>query len=237
MLAVQDLTVRYGARLALDAVSFTVEPGRLMGIIGPNGAGKSTLIRAIMGLTPIDRGQVMLLGTPVFQIRERVAYVPQRSGIDWDFPALVKEVVMMGVTPYLGWLGRYKTEHYQRVEQALERVSMGEFAERRIGELSGGQQQRVFIARSLVQEAQLYLFDEPFVGVDSVTEQAILRLFEQLRDAGKSVLIVNHDLGRVIERYDDILMLRGKVIAWGARSRIWTQENLNRTYLGPVALV
>lgn len=237
MLQVHDLTVQYGSRLVLEKVTFTVPSGRLVGVIGPNGAGKSTLIKAMVGSAPMVSGRVELGGIPIKQIRERVAYVPQRAGIDWDFPATVKEVVLMGCIPYMGWLSRPQRVHYERVQGALARVSMQDFADRRIGELSGGQQQRVFIARSLVQEAELYLFDEPFVGVDQYTEQEILKIFDQLRSQGKSLMVINHDLGEVIQRYDDILMLRGKITAYGPRNQVFTQENLNKTYMGSLALV
>jgi manganese/iron transport system ATP-binding protein len=237
MLQVRDLTVQYGNRIALEKVTFTVPSGRLVGVIGPNGAGKSTLIKAMMGLAPMVSGSVELGGIPIKEIRERVAYVPQRAGIDWDFPATVKEVVLMGCIPYIGWLSRSQRIHYDLVQEALERVSMQDFADRRIGELSGGQQQRVFIARSLVQEAELYLFDEPFIGVDQYTEHEILKIFDQLRSQGKSLMVINHDLGEVIQRYDDILMLRGKITAYGPRNQVFTQENLNKAYMGQVALV
>jgi ABC-type Mn2+/Zn2+ transport system ATPase subunit len=237
MLQVNDLTVQYSNRVVLEKVTFTVPSGRLVGVIGPNGAGKSTLIKAMMGLTPMVSGNVELGGVPIQDIRERVAYVPQRAGIDWDFPATVKEVVLMGCIPYMGWLSRPQRVHYDRVQEALERVSMQDSADRRIGELSGGQQQRVFIARSLVQEAELYLFDEPFVGVDQYTEQEILKIFDQLRRQGKSLMVINHDLGEVIQRYDDILMLRGKITTYGPRNQVFTQENLNKAYMGSVTLV
>jgi ABC-type Mn2+/Zn2+ transport system ATPase subunit len=236
MLQVDNLTVQYSNHVVLDRASFTVAPGRLVGVIGPNGAGKSTLIKAIMGLVPTTTGNIQLLGTPIGEVRERVAYVPQRAGIDWDFPATVKEVVLMGCIPYMGWLSRPQQVHYDLVQKALERVSMQDFVDRRIGALSGGQQQRVFIARALVQEAELYLFDEPFVGVDQYTEREILKIFDQLRSQGKSLMVVNHDLGEVIQHYDDILMLRGKVTAYGPREQVFTQENLQKAYVGQVAL-
>lgn len=237
MLGVQDLSVRYGSNIALDQVTFSVTRGRLVGIIGPNGAGKSTLLKAILGLVPVVGGEARLQGTALHTVRERVAYVPQRAGIDWDFPALVKEVVLMGCVPTMGWFSRPGREHHERVQGALEQVGLLEFARRRIGELSGGQQQRVFIARALVQQADLLLLDEPFAGVDQYTEQAMLGVFEQLRDQGKSLLVVNHDLGEVVRHYDDILMLRGRVVAYGPREQVFNQDNLNRAYLGQVALV
>ncbi|WP_230840038.1 metal ABC transporter ATP-binding protein [Gloeobacter morelensis] len=237
MLSVRDLNVSYGLRPALERVSFDVEAGRLVGVVGPNGAGKSTLVKAIMGVVPRRSGAVLLEGEPLEKVRERVAYIPQRAGIDWDFPALVREVVAMGCVPRMGWLARPAREERARVEAAIERVGLADLAQRRIGELSGGQQQRAFIARALVQQARLFLFDEPFAGVDQYTERAILGIFGQLRDAGCALLIVNHDLGDVVRRYDDLLILRGEVVAYGPREDVFTQANLNRAYLGPVAAV
>ncbi|BAC91251.1 ABC transporter ATP-binding protein [Gloeobacter violaceus PCC 7421] len=237
MLSVRDLNVSYGLRPALERVSFDVEAGRLVGVVGPNGAGKSTLVKAIMGVVPRRSGAVLLEGEPLEKVRERVAYIPQRAGIDWDFPALVREVVAMGCVPRMGWLARPARADRERVEAAIERVGLADLAHRRIGELSGGQQQRAFIARALVQQARLFLFDEPFAGVDQYTERSILGIFEQLRDAGCALLIVNHDLGDVVRHYDDLLILRGEVVAYGPREDVFTQANLNRAYLGPVAAV
>ena len=231
MLDVQGLTVRYGTDLALEDISFQVPAGRVVGVIGPNGAGKSTLLKAMMGLVPVT-GSAKLGGSALKDVRERVAYVPQRAGVDWDFPALVKDVVLMGCIPYMGWFSRFGDKQYRRVATALARVKLTEFADRRIGELSGGQQQRAFIARALVQDADLYLFDEPFVGVDQYTEIEILNLFAELRAQGKTLLVVNHDLGDVVKRYDDVLLLRRRVVAYGARPEVFSQDNLNRAYLG-----
>ncbi len=237
MLRAENLTVRYGANLALDHVSFTAPQGRVIGIIGPNGAGKSTLIKAMLGLVPQVSGQTFWRDQPLLKERKRVAYVPQRAGVDWEFPATVEDVVLMGLTPYLSWSTNIQDKHRQAVAEALERVRIREFSTRRIGELSGGQQQRVFLARALVQQAELYMLDEPFVGVDQTTEQVILDVFDQLKAQGKLILVVNHDLGQVVKRYDDILLLRNTLVAYGPQVEIFNTENLNRAYAGQVALV
>lgn len=237
MLQVNHLTVSYGSTVALADISFTLPRQRVVGIIGPNGAGKSTLIKAMLGLIPLQTGQVLLNGQPLIAQRKQVAYVPQRASIDWEFPATVQDVVLMGLTPYLSFSQNLNTEHYDLVARALARVRMEAFSQRRIGELSGGQQQRVFIARALVQQVDLYLFDEPLVGVDQTTEQVILDVFDELRAEGKSLMVVNHDLGQVVQRYDDILMLRNALIAYGERTQVFNTDNLNRAYLGQVALV
>ncbi|WP_287130329.1 metal ABC transporter ATP-binding protein [Candidatus Cyanaurora vandensis] len=237
MLQVEHLSVRYGENIALDDISFTIPRQRVVGIIGPNGAGKSTLIKAMLGLVPLSGGQVLLKGKPLLPQRQRVAYIPQRASIDWDFPATVQDVVLMGLTPYLKLSENLQEKHYTLVNEALNRVRMAEFSQGRIGELSGGQQQRVFLARSLVQAVDLYLLDEPLVGVDQTTEQVILNIFDELRAEGKSVLVVNHDLGQVVKRYDDILLLRKNLVAFGERDQVFNSENLNRAYAGQVALV
>jgi len=237
MLQVNHLTVSYGSTVALADISFTLPQQRVVGIIGPNGAGKSTLIKAMLGLIPLQTGEVLLTGQPLLAQRTQVAYVPQRASIDWEFPATVQDVVLMGLTPYLSFSQNLSTKHYDLVGRALARVRMEAFSQRRIGELSGGQQQRVFIARALVQQVDLYLFDEPLAGVDQTTEQVILDVFDELRAEGKSLMVVNHDLGQVVQRYDDILMLRNALIAYGERTQVFNADNLNRAYLGQVALV
>ncbi|WP_218080147.1 metal ABC transporter ATP-binding protein [Anthocerotibacter panamensis] len=238
MLQVTDLTVRYGPTTALENITLDLPSHRVVGIIGPNGAGKSTLIKAMLGLVPVVQGQVLLSGKPLVPQRKRVAYVPQRSAIDWDFPATVTDVVAMGLTPYLNWSANFGEEQRALVSEALGRVRMESFSKQRIGELSGGQQQRVFLARALVQqEVAVYMFDEPFIGVDQTTEQVILDVFDQLRAEGKLVLVVNHDLGQVVKRYDDILMLRTDLVCYGPREQVFNAENLNRAYAGQVALV
>lgn len=229
-LTVQGLNVQYRALEALRDVSFVLQPGRLLGIFGPNGAGKSTLLKAMLGLIPATSGKVLYDGASLIDQRSRVAYVPQRSQIDWSYPATVWDVVMMGRVSKTGWFRRFSTTSRRSAMVALERVGMVEYRDRPIGQLSGGQQQRVFLARSLAQEADIFCFDEPFVGIDQKTQQVIFAIFHELTAAGKFVLVVNHDLGESIRHFDDLLMLNRELIAFGDRPSVLTPETIARTY-------
>jgi len=219
---------------ALQNVSFTVQPGRLVGIIGPNGAGKSTLLKAMLGLVPVHSGEVIYGQKPLREQRQRVAYVPQRSLIDWSYPATVWDVVMMGRTRKSGWLRPYSTTSRQTAAAALERVGMVAYRDRPIGELSGGQQQRVFLARALAEEAEIFCLDEPFVGVDQKTQGVLFEIFQELTQAGSIVLVVNHDLGESITHFDDLLLLNTEVVAFGPRSQVLRSEHLYQAYGGKV---
>ena len=236
VLEVDHLTVAYHHRPVLRAVSFSCQPGTLVGVVGPNGAGKSTLFKAILGLVPLAAGSVRVFGGPVERHRQRVAYVPQKEMLDWDFPATVRDVIRMGRVAHVGWLRRPTRTDHERVEAALAEVGMAELAERPIGQLSGGQQQRVVLARALAQEAELLLLDEPFVGVDAATEDLIFQIMERLRDAGKTILVVNHDLSAV-ERYDLLVLINGRLIACGLPQEVFTPDNLRATYAGRLALL
>jgi manganese/iron transport system ATP-binding protein len=229
MLTVENLSVTYRQNLALAPTSVSIPKGRLVGIIGPNGAGKSTFIKAILGLVPAT-GKITFEGKSLKTQFNRIAYVPQRTAVDWDYPATVADVVMMGRCTHIGWLRWARKQDYDLVEEALTRVGMQSFIQQQIGELSGGQQQRVFIARALAQQADLLFFDEPFVGVDQTTEGIIFTIFDELRDQGKTLLVVNHDLGEVVTHYDDILLLKNRVIAFGPREDVFTQQNLATAY-------
>ncbi|MBC8123457.1 MAG: metal ABC transporter ATP-binding protein [Gemmatimonadaceae bacterium] len=229
MLTINNLSVHYRQTLALDGATLTIDPRRIVGIIGPNGAGKSTLIKAILELVP-STGTVTYEGRPLKSQLRRVAYIPQRTAVDWDYPATVHDVVMMGRCVHIGWLRWASATDRKLVVEALERVGMEGFAERQIGELSGGQQQRVFIARALAQQADLLFFDEPFVGVDQTTEAIIFQIFAQLRDQGKTLLVVNHDLGEAVSHYDDILLMRNRVVAFGPRAEVFNDTNLGLAY-------
>jgi len=233
-LAVSHLGVRYRAVEALRDVSFTVQPGQMVGIIGPNGAGKSTLIQAMLGLVPLTSGSVCYGEKPLREQLERVAYVPQRSQIDWSYPATVWDVVLMGRVRKTGWLRRYSATSHHTAAAALERVGMEAYRNRPIGQLSGGQQQRVFLARSLAQQADILCFDEPFVGVDQKTQEILFDIFHELTWAGKIVLVVNHDLGASITHFDELLLLNTELIASGPRERVLRAENLYRAYSGRV---
>lgn len=233
-LAVDHLSVNYRDVQALRNISFTIPPGQLVGILGPNGAGKSTLIKAMLGLTPVVTGMVRYGNDFLASHRDRIAYVPQRSQIDWTFPATVWDVVLMGRVKQAGWLRRFSHVSRRMAADALNRVGMAEFRNRRIGALSGGQQQRVFLARALAQQADLFCLDEPFVGVDQKTEAVLFQIFRELADAGKTVLVVNHDLGESITHFDQLLLLNRELIAYGPREQVFTTETMTRAYGGHV---
>jgi manganese/zinc/iron transport system ATP- binding protein len=234
-LDIRGMTVAYGQSPAIFSVEARFRAGAMTAIVGPNGAGKSTLLKAALGILPRVAGEVDFFGRPLEKVRSRVAYVPQRASIDWDFPTRVGDVVMMGQFNRLGLLGRIRSEHRERVVDSLARVAMQDFADRQIGELSGGQQQRVFLARALAQQADLYLLDEPFAGVDAATERAIIDVLKDLRVAGKTVIAVHHDLSTVADYFEDVLMLNIRKIASGPVSQVFTAENLHKTYGGRLA--
>jgi manganese/zinc/iron transport system ATP- binding protein len=227
---VHDLTVAYRDNPVLWDIDLTVPPGVLMAVVGPNGAGKTTLIKSILGLiTPVS-GQVLVNGQPYSPKTRAVAYVPQRGTVDWDFPTTVLDVVTMGTYGKLGWFRRPGAFERQAAKEALGRVGMSEFASRQISQLSGGQQQRVFLARALVQDAPVYLMDEPFQGVDAVTEKAIVEILRELRTRGRTVLVVHHDLLSVPDYFDWVTLLYVRVIASGPVAEVFTPENLRLTY-------
>jgi manganese/iron transport system ATP-binding protein len=229
MLEVQNLSVNYRGIRALEDVSLSLLPGELVGLIGPNGAGKSTLIKAILGLAA-GAGQVLFRGRPLYRHRQCVAYVPQRSQIDWDYPITAWNVVMMAQTTRLGWLRSPDAHAKQRVTAALERVGMMPLRRRSIGELSGGQQQRVFLARALAQEADLFLLDEPLTGVDKKTEAMMLDLFAELKAQGKTLLVCSHEWGEALLRYDRLLLLNRRLIANDAPQSVMTIDNIQQAY-------
>ena len=236
-ISVRDLTVAYDERPVLWDVDLDVPPGVLMAIVGPNGAGKTTLIKTMLELVRPAAGQVEILGQSYRRSREQVAYVPQRGSVDWDFPTNVLDVVLMGRYGALGWIRRPGADDRERALGALEKVSMREFADRQISQLSGGQQQRVFLARALVQDAQVYLMDEPFQGVDATTERAIVSLLKELRSAGKTVVCVHHDLQTVPDYFDWVALLNIRKIASGPVSEVYNDTNLRLTYGGRVAFL
>jgi manganese/iron transport system ATP-binding protein len=233
-IAIGNLSVQYRTLEALRQIDCQIHSGRLTGIIGPNGAGKSTLLKAMLGLIPATTGTVLFNDRPLMAQRERVAYVPQRSQIDWSYPATVWDVVMMGRVKKTGWLHRFSAVSRQLAANALERVGMSAYRDRPIGQLSGGQQQRLFLARAIAQEADIFCFDEPFAGIDQKTQAAIFNIFRELADSGKTVLVVNHDLGESIAHFDDLILLNTELIAVGSRQQVLSQENLYRAYDGKV---
>src|ERR671916_466178 len=234
---VTDLTVAYGATPVLWDVDLTVPPGVLMAIVGPNGAGKTTLIKAILELVRPAAGRVLIHGRPYDEQRRLVAYVPQRNTVDWDFPTSVLDVVLMGRYGALGWLRRPGRRDRELALEALEQVGMAQLADRQISQLSGGQQQRVFLARALVQDARVYLMDEPFQGVDATTERAIVELLRRLRAEGRTVVCVHHDLQTVTEYFDSATLLNVRRIASGPVEEVFTEENLRVTYGGLVGFL
>lgn len=235
ILAVRDLSVRYRSLRALDSINLSIQPGQLIGVFGPNGAGKSTLIKAMLGLVPLDSGSVRYHNQPLTQQLDRVAYVPQRSQIDWTFPATAWDVVMMGRVRKSGYFNRFSAASRRLALESLERVGIADLRNRRIGQLSGGQQQRVFLARALAQEADLFFLDEPFVGVDQKTEDVLFSCFRELVSQGKTVMVVNHDLGESITQFDRLLLLNRQLIADGAHQHVLTPETMTKAYGGHVS--
>jgi manganese/zinc/iron transport system ATP- binding protein len=229
---VHDLTVAYHRKPVLWDIDLTLPEGALVGVIGPNGAGKSTLIKAALGLVPIASGWVQFFGKPVDECRQRIGYVPQRESVDWDFPTNALDVVMMGLYGKLGWLKRPGKAEKEKAMECLAKVSMEDFADRQISQLSGGQQQRIFLARALAQDSDLYLMDEPFVGVDVATEKAIVEVLNQLKAENKTVIVVHHDLQTVEDYFDWVVMLNMRLITYGKTAEIFTPDNLRKTYGG-----
>jgi manganese/zinc/iron transport system ATP- binding protein len=227
---VHDLTVAYRDSPVLWDVDLSVPPGVLMAVVGPNGAGKTTLIKAVLGLVTPVTGEVLVGGKPYSPRTRAVAYVPQRGTVDWDFPTTALDVVTMGTYGRLGWFRRPGRAERAAAADALARVGMAAFAGRQISQLSGGQQQRVFLARALVQDAPVYLMDEPFQGVDAVTEKAIVEILRALRTRGRTVVAVHHDLQTVPEYFDRVTLLNVRVVASGPVAEAFTPDNLRRTY-------
>lgn len=234
-LAIRGVTVSYGEKPAVFSVDATFPANAMTAIIGPNGAGKSTLLKAALGVIPRLSGDVHVFGQPIEQTRARIAYVPQRASVDWDFPTTVIDVVQMGLYRKVGLLGRLSGQMKKRAHDCLDRVGMADFAHRQIGQLSGGQQQRVFLARALAQDADLYLLDEPFAGVDAATERAIIDVLKLLKAEGKAVVAVHHDLSTVRDYFDHVFLINVRRIAEGPVDTAFTTETLQATYGGRLA--
>jgi len=227
---VNDMTVVYHKKPVLWDVDLKIPPGLLMAIVGPNGAGKSTLIKAMLGLVKPTTGKTTFWGDSYEKQRKKIGYVPQRGSVDWDFPTDVLDVVTMGTYGELGWIKRPGKRERDLAIKAIEKVDMLSFMDRQISQLSGGQQQRVFLARALVQDADIYFMDEPFQGVDAKTERAIISLLEELKNRGKTVVVVHHDLQTVPEYFDWVVLLNRVIIETGPIDKVFTEENLKRTY-------
>jgi len=236
-LSIADLTVAYHRKPVIWDIAVDVPPGTLVGVVGPNGAGKSTLLKACLGLIPVTSGRVEFFGKPYPEARHRVAYVPQRESVDWDFPILAIDVVAMGLYRQIGWFLPVRKRHLQAAQSALDRVGIGDLAKRQISQLSGGQQQRVFLARALVQQADLYLMDEPFAAVDASTETAIVEILRQMKSDGKTAVVIHHDLQTVRDYFDHVVLLNMRVVASGTVDEVFNNENLQKTYGGRLTLL
>ena len=234
---VHDLTVTYSKKPVLWGIDLSLPEGALVGIIGPNGAGKSTLIKAMMGLIPLSSGYVRLFNQPLNQVRKRVSYVPQRESVDWDFPASVKDVVLMGRYPSIGLFKRARKADLAVVDDCLRKVGMEAYANRQIAQLSGGQQQRAFLARALAQEADLYFMDEPFAGVDAATEKAIINLLKEMSAKGKTVVVVHHDLQSAVQYFNWVVLLNMRLVASAPTEQALTTDLLQETYGGKLTLL
>ena len=232
-----DMTIAYHKKPVLWDVDLDVPEGQLVGIIGPNGAGKSTMIKAVMDLVPKASGWVKIYGKDYGEMRKIIGYVPQRESVDWDFPISALDVVLMGRYGHIGWMRRPGKEDRRLARESLDKVGMGDFAERQISQLSGGQQQRVFLARALAQDARIYMMDEPFAGVDAATERAIIDIMVTLREQGKTILVVHHDLQTVTEYFNWVIMLNMRVVASGLTREGFTDENLQKTYGGRLTVL
>ncbi len=231
-IVVNDLTVAYKEKPALWDIDIQIPQGVLLSVVGPNGSGKTTLIKAMLGLIKPAAGSVSYFGKSYKQMRKKIAYIPQRNSVDWDFPTTVMDVVLMGRYGHLGWFSRPGITDKELAMKALEQVDMADFSDRQINQLSGGQQQRVFLARALVQDAEIYFMDEPFVGVDVATEKAIVELLKTLRSKGKTVIVVHHDLQTLKEYFDWVLLLNIRKIACGPVKDCLTKKHLQLTYGG-----
>ena len=236
-LSIHDMTVAYSRRPVLWDIDLDLPEGKLIGVVGPNGAGKSTLIKAALDLVPKASGVVTIYGKPYRKQRHLVGYVPQRESVDWDFPVSALDVVAMGLYSRIGWCLPVRRQHKEAALAALDRVGIADLAHRQISHLSGGQQQRVFLARALVQDAKLYFMDEPFAAVDAATEKAIVRILSDLRSAGRTVLVVHHDLQTVHEYFDHVILMNMRIVAFGPTAEVFTKENLTKTYGGRLTLL
>lgn len=235
--SIHDMTVAYHRRPVLWDLDLDIPKGVLAAVIGPNGAGKSTMIKACLDLVPRVSGSVRLLGGTYREGRGRIGYVPQRESVDWEFPVSALDVACMGLYRRVGWLRPLRKAHRAKAMEALDRVGLAEYAHRQISQLSGGQQQRVFLARALVQDAELYFMDEPFASVDAATEQAILDVLQEMKSQGRTVVVVHHDLQTTREYFDFVVLLNTRLVAAGDLESTFTAERLRQTYGGRLTLL
>lgn len=229
-IAIKDLTVAYDIKPVLWDIDLNIEKGTLLAIVGPNGAGKTTLIKAILNLIKPITGTISYFGKPYKDMYKKISYVPQRGSVDWDFPTTVYDVVLMGTYGALGWFKRPKNKEKKRALEALSKLGILEYKDRQISELSGGQQQRVFLARALVQDADIYFLDEPYQGVDAKTEKVIADTLKALKSAGKTIIVVHHDLKTVPLYFDSVALINKEIIAYGKIDEVFTSANIKKTY-------
>ncbi len=237
IIQVKNLTISYHKKPAIKGINLDIEAGNVIGIIGPNGAGKSTLLKGILGLLPVDTGDIKIFGKDIEESRKRISYIPQREQFDWDFPINVEDVVMMGRYAHLPAFGFPKQADREIVNSVLQKIEMDKYSRRQIRQLSGGQQQRVFLARALAQQSDIYFLDEPFVGVDAKTERAIFKLMKELREEGKTILVVHHDLGKAQEYFDKLVLINQTLVAYGNADEVFTPEIIDRTYGGRLTIL
>ena len=237
VIQLESVSVSYGNKRILANVYLSIESGHIYGIVGPNGAGKSTLYKAMLDLIPIDAGNISFWGGPVDSAKKKIAYVPQKEEVDWTFPATVKDIVSMGRYPHLGFLQKFGKKDREIVQNAMMDLGIEKFKDRQIGALSGGQQQRVFIARALAQEADVFLLDEPFVGIDVTTEQKIIEILKALSQAGKTLMVIHHDLSSVPNYFDKVILLNQRIIGYGDTRKIFTPENIETTFQSQLPII
>lgn len=236
-ISIKGLSVSYDRKLVLTNIYLDLAPGKVYGVVGPNGAGKSTLFKAILGLIELNSGKILIQGETIKKRRKSVVYVPQRDEVDWQFPATVMDIVLMGRYPFKKMFDRINQEDKEIAIEALKDVGIEHLKNRQIGELSGGQQQRVFIARALCQGADIFLLDEPFVGVDITTEERIIDILKRLASQGKTLLVVHHDLSSVEEYFDSVILLNQRLIAFGDTATTFTQENIAKAYRSQLTIL
>ena len=237
MISIKGLSVSYDRKMVLSNIYLELPQGQLYGVLGPNGAGKSTLFKAILGLIDTNAGKISINGHPIEEQRKKVVYVPQKGDVDWQFPATVFDIVLMGRYPYKKIFQRLNQHDKNLAMEALKDMGISHLKDRQIGELSGGQQQRVFLARALCQEAEVFLLDEPFVGVDITTEEKIIQILKQLTQAGKTLLVVHHDLSKVKRYFDQVILLNQRIVAYGNTLTTFTDENVAKTYSGQLTIL
>lgn len=236
-ISVKGLSVSYDRKRVLTNIHLEVAYGNVYGVIGPNGAGKSTLFKSILSMVDINTGYIEVLGKDISDVRKKIAYVPQRDEVDWDFPATVEDIVLMGRYPHKKIFQRINAQDRKMAKEALADLGIEDLYNRQIGQLSGGQQQRVFIARALCQDAEVFFLDEPFVGVDMLTEEKIITILHKLADQGKTLLVVHHDLSSVEQYFDKVILLNQRLIAAGDTDTTFTQENISKAYGGQLTIL